>query len=767
MSGESRKTLALLAGALALVVFGAALMFRSPRHAVPLAELAAPGAPAAAEAPAALEFVGSEACGGCHGPEAADWRESQHSRAMQPADDAHVLAATIGGPMRARRGHFSIQAIGPDGRLDSFAVRYTFGLDPLQQYLVELPGGRLQAFTTAWDVRARRWFELYPHEKLVPGDELHWTGRGQSWNYMCADCHSTDVQKRYDPGSRTYDTRFAEVAVGCESCHGPGSRHVAWMREERKGPSGLSAVLDERAGVHWTIDAATGIAVRSAPRKGDVEIEVCAQCHSRRSQIAEGYRAGAPFLDHYRPAFLVSPLYHADGQQDGEVYNWGSFLQSRMYAKGVTCSDCHEPHSGHLRAEGNALCAQCHAPERYDAASHYFHKPGTAGASCVDCHMPARTYMLIDPRRDHSLRIPRPDQTVALGVPNACDSCHHERGAKWAEEKIRGWHGRDPAGFQRFATAFHEDDLGKPGAVHGLAAIALDSTEPALVRASALARMSGAVDPSVIEAIERGAKDASALVRLATTELAADLPQQPRASVLLPLLQDPMLAVRIGAADALAELTDDQLSESQRAARTRASEEYVAAQRYAADRPEARTNLGTYYARRQQFDAAQAEFQAALALDPSYVPAYVNAADAFRAAGREDDALRLLEEARSRAPANADVEFALGLTQARRKDGERAIAALERAVKLGPDQARYTYTLAIALHSFERTPEALKLLESAAKKWPQNRSVLLARATMLRDAGQTDAARRAAADLLRAFPDDQDARTLRDELAPR
>jgi predicted CXXCH cytochrome family protein len=666
--------------------------------------------------------------------------------------------------MRAPKSPRTIRAQGPDGKAADFAVKYEFGVTPLQQYLLELPGGRLQAYTVAWDVTRQRWLDLYPDEKLLPGDELHWTGRQQNWNAMCADCHSTDVRKRYDPATATFDTRFAEVSVGCEACHGPGSRHVTWAKSRAGGSSGLTAPLRERQGVHWVMNAETGIASRSAPRDTEQEIEVCAQCHSRRSQLFEGYRAGSPFMDHYRPALLTAPLYHDDGQQRDEVYTWGSFLSSRMYARGVTCSDCHEPHGGKLRAAGNALCAQCHEPAKFETPSHHFHATGSKGAACAACHMPSATYMQIDPRRDHSFRVPRPDQSVSLGVPNACDSCHRAKGAKWAAAEVKKWLGRDAHGFQTFAEAFHAAEAGAPGAAKSLAALAQDGSQSPIARASALARLSGFVDPAVPEAVAQGVKDPSGLVRLAAADLGADLPPAPRTQALLPLLADPLRIVRIAAANALAELPESQVPDSLVAARVRATEEYVAAQRYSADRPEAHVNLGTFFARQQRFDEAQAEFRAALALEPSFVPAYVNSADAFRANGRDDESLRVLEEARTKAKPNADVEFALGLTQARLKNRGATIAALERAVKLGPDVPRYAYTLAIALHSFERTPEALRVLARAAQKWPANRNVLLARATMLRDSGDRAGAAAAAEDLLRAFPGDEDALALREEL---
>ena len=321
-------------------------------------------------------------------------------------------------------------------------IKYTFGVSPLQQYLVEFPDGRLQALPIAWDTRpmeqgGQRWFHLYPEEQITHDDELHWTRAAQNWNFMCADCHSTGVRKNYDPVADRFETQWAEIDVACEACHGPASRHLAWAEAKEAGKpwdedenKGLTVRLDERRDITWTVDPATGNAVRSKPRTSERELEVCAQCHARRGQIAEDYVPGKPFLDDYRPALLEPPLYYADGQQRGEVYKWGSFLQSKMYAKGVTCSDCHEPHSGKLRASGNAVCTGCHLQGKYDTAEHHHHPPGSAGAACAACHMPTTTYMVIDPRHDHSLRVPRPDLSVEFGTPNPCTGCHTDRDAR-------------------------------------------------------------------------------------------------------------------------------------------------------------------------------------------------------------------------------------------------------------------------------------------------------------------------------------------------
>ena len=265
-----------------------------------------------------------------------------------------------------------------------FQVLYTFGVAPLQQYLIGLPGGRLQAFGIAWDARpasdgGQRWYHLYPDRKLAAGDPLHWTGIDQNWNYQCAFCHSTNLQKNYDAATTQFKTTWSEISVGCEACHGPGSRHLDWATKTVDGKrvddpgKGFAFTLDERPGVSWRTGL-DGYLSRSVPRTEDKVVHVCAACHSRRQQFSSDPLAVSKFFDAFRPSLLAADLYHSDGQQRDEVYNYGSFLQSRMHAAGVTCSDCHNPHSGALRHEGNATCTQCHASERFDAPAHHHHE---------------------------------------------------------------------------------------------------------------------------------------------------------------------------------------------------------------------------------------------------------------------------------------------------------------------------------------------------------------------------------------------------------
>jgi len=737
----------------------------------------------------AATYVGAQACAGCHAREHAAWAGSDHARAMQIASEATVLGdfadrrfayAAVTSTFFRRDGRYMVRTDGPDGKLADFDVKYTFGVRPLQQYLLELPGGRLQALSIAWDARPRssggqRWFHLYPGEKLDFRDPLHWTRRQQNWNYMCADCHSTNVRKNYDATADRYATTWSEINVACEACHGPGSRHVAWAGATGAGQNyaaadkGLTVALRERRGVRWAIDPGSGNAKRSVPRTTAIELGVCAQCHSRRSQISSDYAPGRPFLDHYLPALLTSPLYWPDGQQRDEVYNYGSFKQSKMFAAGVTCSDCHEPHSGALRAPGNQVCAQCHAPAKYDASTHHFHRAGGPGAECAGCHMPATRYMRIDPRHDHSLRVPRPEQSVALGVPSACTRCHTDRKADWAAAKVQSWYGHEPTGYQRFAEAFHAAETGAGAAAPELAAVAREPSQPGIVRASALARMPRDLgrSPSAVDAVRQGLADADPLVRRAAVAALESLGLEQRAALGAALLSDPSRLVRIEAARVLAPIRPETLEPSSRAAYARASEEFVAAQRTNDDRPEARTNLGTYFASRGRVPAAETELRAALALDPTFVPAYVNLADIYRAEQREPDVRRVLAEGLTAVPDDASLHYALGLALVRAQRPAEALTHLERAAARAPDNARFVYTYAVSLYSTGKTREAIAVLDKALPRHPSDRDILLALITFNRDQGALERARRYAEQLAAQYPDDADAQRLAAQLRAR
>jgi predicted CXXCH cytochrome family protein len=730
-------------------------------------------------------YVGHQVCAECHAEAEQRWRASDHALAMQAATDATVAGdfkdarftyAGVTSTFTRRDGKFVVRTDGPDGAMRDYEVAYTFGVSPLQQYLVPFPGGRFQALPVAWDTRPRseggqRWFHLYPGQRVTHQDELHWTGRAQNWNHMCAECHSTAVRKNYDPKTRSFATSYAEVNVACEACHGPGSHHVAWARKEGDwrrldgGTKGLAVALDERRGVTWAIDPATGNARRAPAARASRELETCGRCHARRGALTDAYVHGRPLGDTHRVALLEDGLYHPDGQIRDEVFEYGSFLQSKMFDRGVTCSDCHEPHSGKLRAPGSQVCLGCHAAERYRTPSHHFHRTDSRGADCIGCHMPTTTYMVVDPRHDHSLRVPRPDLSVSLGVPNACTRCHADRPAEWAAKQVAAWYPGAPRGHQRFAEALHAGSLGAPGAAAMLQAVAGDGAQPAIARATALGRLGALSGAAIPEAGRAGVKDADPLVRRAAARALAGADPAARIELLVPLLGDAVRDVRLEAARALADLRD-RLAEAARPALDRGVAEYVAAQQFDADRPEAHMNLGLLYLAQRRFGEAETALQAALDLDPRFVPASVNLADFYRATGRDAEGERVLREALRRDTRSAPAHHALGLLLVRQQRPPEAVAELEAAARLAPESARYGYVYAVALHGVGRPKQAREVLAGVLARHPYDRDALVAQITYALEERDSSQALTSARRLAALEPGNADVRRLVERLDP-
>jgi predicted CXXCH cytochrome family protein len=708
---------------------------------------------------AGTEYAGAQACMACHAAQFGAWQGSHHDLAMQHANAKSVLGnfnnadfrhSKVTSTFRQQDGRYLVRTDGPDGKLQDFEIKYTFGVYPLQQYLVELDEGRIQALSIAWDARpqaqgGQRWFHLYPDETIPHDDVLHWTRPSQNWNSRCAACHSTNLQKNYDPDERTFATRWSGINVSCEACHGPASTHIAWANresgwEKHQKTNGLRVQLDERDEVNWPISKDTGSAMRTQARTTSHEIEVCAPCHSRRSAITDDYVPGEPLLDHYLPSLLNEGLYFPDGQIEDEVYVYGSFLQSRMHHAGVTCSDCHDPHSLQLRQPGNGVCLQCHAAKTFDSEAHHFHKPGSRGASCAECHMPPRTYMVIDPRHDHSIRIPRPDLSVTLGTPNACNHCHSDKSAEWAAQQTNDWYGHAPQGHQRYAGTLAAAHNGEPAAGRALAELIRDMDAPDIARATALSQIAPYLDAPSLDVLTTGLYDDDPLVRCAAVGVLEQAPVALRVQLAFPLLDDDVRAVRIEAARVLSSIPAGELGREQQELLERGIREYINSQQINAERPEAQVNLGNLYARRGAADKARAAYETAMELEPGFIPAYVNLADLYRQQGKDKEAVSLLRAATRRVPEAADPHYALGLALIRQQHADAAVRELQQAATLAPDNAHYIYVYAVALNSTGKADAALLVLQGAHNRFPGNTDILGALVAFHRDAGNADAA---------------------------
>jgi len=723
---------------------------------------------------ASLTYVGARACTSCHAAESNAWQGSHHDVAMQEANASTVLGDFsapdfVKGPettsFAERDGRFFVTAPGPDGECTEYEVIYTFGYEPLQQYLVAFPGGRYQALSVAWDSRpadagGQRWFHLHPDEEVLAGDPLHWSSPLANWNQQCADCHSTQLTKNYDRESRSYDTTWEALDVSCEACHGAASRHVATAEsgDQFDVNFGFERRLTGAGG--WVMDVGTTARRLGGPDPA-VQLDSCAPCHSRRGELVENRGPGETFSDVFRPALLEERLYHDDGQIDDEVYVWGSFVQSKMHAAGVVCSDCHDPHSLKLEFEGNDLCTRCHDRKHYDAPEHHHHEMGTAGASCVECHMPSKTYMVVDPRRDHSLRIPRPDLSVELGTPNACNDCHDDQDAAWAAAAVDEWTGgkRPPHRGQ----AFHALRSSQPNGESALLALLADELQPPIVRATGLVDLAQRGSARAVEPATLASEDESALVVYAALQAAdalqaAGLIAPPQVIALAaPRLRHPRRIVRFEAARVLLQ-HHHQLSTTDREAYDSAHAERLASLEFNADDPRALVELGYLQQSLGELEAAESTYREAIEIGPWYVEGYANLADLLRAQGRDADGAEALRQGLQHVADPGPLEFSLGLNLVRQERLLEAISHLRRATELRPDVARFAHVHAVALYSFGRVEFAANALGAALVHHPADLDLLNTQISVLDELGRVDEARELVKRLLEIDPSNQDAR---------
>ena len=713
--------------------------------------------------PAEATFVGRDRCIECHTEAYEQWRGSDHDNAMDVANDATVLGdfgdaefshAGITSRFYRKGDSFFVHTEGPGGEMGDFEIRYTFGFDPLQQYLVAFPGGRLQALPIAWDTQRERWFTLNPDTVIAPEDWLHWTRNGQNWNGMCAECHSTNLEKNLDPDTGTYATTWTDIDVSCEACHGPGSRHVAW--------GGLDPA-DRQPVDNYGLD------VVSREIDNRQYVDLCAPCHARRGEIADYDHSQAGLLQHFIPALLDEGLYHPDGQIQDEVFVWGSFVQSKMYRNGVKCSDCHDPHSLALLREGNALCTHCHEAETYDSAAHHFHQQvvegePSDGALCVKCHMPEQPYMVIDYRADHSLRVPRPDLSESLGVPNSCSQsgCHGEQTIEWVLDAYTNWYGEERK--PHYGSILAAARAGEPGAQDGLIGLAEDPSTATIVRATALRALAAYPPARNLPVMQRALADDDPLLRHAAVEALVTESPAEQAEMLAPLLLDPVRAVRLRVASQLAGIPREFLTGEQSAALDRELDAYVASMRSMLDFASSGLNLGNLYEAMGDPGTAERYYRKAIAVDDLFFPAKMNLAVLLSRTGRDGEAEPLLREVLAAYPEQYDAAYSLALLLVASGRLEEALTFMDQAAEGLPGRSRIHYNRGLLLAQMGRDEDAEGALRSALQLQPDSVDYLYALIDFCARRGRLEEALELARHMIEALPGNRLGYDLRDAI---
>lgn len=711
------------------------------------------------------EFVGTETCRNCHEDQYKDWSGSHHDWAIKKPTPETVLgdfddAVFESGDVRFRffrkDEEFLVETSEPVEGRTVFAVKFAVGVEPLQQYLVELARGRLQALDVAWDADGKRWFDLYPDDASKPGDGLHWSGPYKNWQARCASCHQTDFSKNYDPRAKTYTSEWKDLSVGCESCHGAGSSHTAWAQDpvefEKNPPEDVNA---------------RGLLVSFLEGKEGqkTELDTCAGCHSRREAISgDSPPAGSDFDDHYNLATLRNGLYHADGQIDDEVYVYGSFLQSKMFAAGVKCSNCHEPHSARLKASGNAVCTQCHnetgradfaslKPSNYESPEHHRHKETGAGAQCVSCHMVSKNYMVVDPRRDHSFRVPRPDLTETLGVPNACTSCHQDKSAQWAAKVVADWYPSGRSGSPHFSQAIFRARTLPPGeATDGLVKIAVDESVAAIVRATAIAELRRQMTPAVAKSLLPLLKDENAMIRVNTIRAFEGASAGLRGGVIAGMMADPIRSVRIAAVRATLGISTAGLDADALAVVKKARLEFQNSMRARTDFPETHMQMAGLAMSGRNMRAADAAFSEALLLDPQLTNAWSARARMAMVSRQPKRAEKILMDGLKKNPDSAPIYQSLAGIFVQSGKLQDALKALENAKKLDPEDPITRLDIARIQSETGNHPDAIRELEILRAKGGANADALeLLVASLVRNRDKKRALE-IVADLRRRFP---------------
>jgi predicted CXXCH cytochrome family protein len=681
------------------------------------------------------KYVGAESCRSCHAAEYQQWSESDHFKAMQLANEGSVLGDFSNTTVNFhnvtsnfyREGKkYLISTINRSGEQQSFEIKYTFGYYPLQQYLVETEKGHFQALNIAWDSReleqgGQRWFHLQPDEDITPEHPFYWTNHFQNWNSRCADCHSTNLQRNYQAADNSFATTFSEATVACEACHGAGSKHV-----ELASSKDLSASVDKGFEVasstklQWQFNASRDIAEPVGEKNQD-DLNMCGACHALRGKLNDSQNKDS-FHNQNRLQLINQDSYFFDGQTKEEAFVLGSFLQSKMHHKGVTCSNCHNPHTGKVLVEDNGLCTQCHKAQVYDQIEHHHHSVSSAGAQCINCHMPEKTVMQIDARRDHSFTIPRPDLSLSLGVPNACTQCHQGKGNEWAQTQAVDWGftSSDDHWAHLLQRASNNDVLVTRAAAQAI----LNTGLPPLIRASLLQHLAPLPSRVSADVARQGLLDNSPLVRRGAVAALQNFPAELRWQHLSPYFADPNLAVRVQIAQALVDVYGS-LTVEQKALLDSLISEYRKTLLISQDSVSTQLNIANLEVRLGNLDQAERAYRQALKIEPAYVPALLNLAEFYRSSNRPTEEQPLLLKAVSIAPDSGAAQHSLGLFFVRRQDYAYAMQHLKLATMQNDAAPYYSYVYSVALENQGQIDEAISSLKSADERWPNQYEILM------------------------------------------
>jgi Flp pilus assembly protein TadD len=618
---------------------------------------------------------------------------------------------------------------GPDGER-KFPIMHVMGGKNVYYLLTPMARGRLQVLPLAYDVHKKRWYDMaasgvrhFPDRR---DEALDWTDRMFAFNTTCFNCHVTELATNYDLATDTYHTTWAEPGISCESCHGPGTEHIRAMVEA----GNMHKVKDIKL-------------IRAKDFTASQTNDMCATCHAKLVPLSLSFRPGDKFFDHFDLITLDHFDFYPDGRDLGENYTYTSWLLSPCAQSGkLDCNHCHTP-SGRMRFEGeksNQTCMPCHEKEVKRPEEHGHHKAGSKGNECIACHMPMTRFAAMG-RSDHSMRPPTPATTIAFQSPNACNMCHADHDAAWADGWVRKWYKNDYQAevlrraelidlarkrqWKRLPEMLAElkkkdgNEVYKTSLVRLLHGCEDQSKWPVLVtllqapspllRSSAASVLAEHLTPQVVEALLAAAGDPSRLVRIRTAMSLAALPPQS--------VKDPQLRANL----------------------EQANRDFTTAMQARPDDWAMHANLGNFYMERRDFAAAASCFETATKLEPRQIGPMVNASLAYSNMDRSDKAEQSLRRALKMEPNSAAANFNLGLLLGEQGHLPEAEQALRTALKTDPQMAGAAFNLGVLLGD-KNLDEALAWCQKAHELRPTDPKYAHTLAFYKRKKGDVDGA---------------------------
>jgi tetratricopeptide (TPR) repeat protein len=709
------------------------------------------------------EYSGSVSCRECHERFYKLWAPSHHGLAMQPIttqfilnevrldqedifmEDAYYKA------VKKDTGLYIRERKGED--INEYQVLWAMGGKNVYYFLTSWEGGRLQTLPLAYDVHKKCWYNNpasavrhFPsiHELETEDTALSWRDRQYTFNTSCYSCHVSQLKNNFNLEKNTYQTHWKEAGINCETCHGPSAEHVKVCRE-----AGAGHVPDDLKIIRTSV---------FTPEQHNAS---CGSCHAKMRPITSSYLPGDRYFDNYDLITLENIDFFPDGRDLGENYTMtGWYMNPCRLSSDLNCITCHTS-SGRYRfksdelVDANKACISCHADKGEHDKKHTHHLIAEHSPKCIDCHMPMTRFGNMT-RSDHSFRPPMPAATLKFGSPNACNICHKDKDAAWANRQVTQWAGKDYQKETLFiGSLVHEAREGKWNRLDEMLTAIRTNRYGEIFTTSLIRLLGNCNDPQKWPVLTESLKLPSPLSRSAAAAGLLGYREDEAKSALFHAARDEYRLVRLAVAQSLAVFPQQDFNAEQNSIFKQVNAEYENSLVTRPDDWSSYYNLGNHYQNRGQTDQALAAYENSIKIYPEAILPLVNSSFLYSVTGNQSKAELYLKRALTVDPSNEAANLNYGLLAAEMNRMDEAESALRKVMEVNknnstaaynlsvivssrdlnescklskqamdasPDDPKFAYTYAYFLHENKKQVEATAQLEKTIQKFPDHLS---------------------------------------------